>query len=112
MKNRIVCLLAIVFTAISYGQGVEVKKELTAQEKIATLSSEFKFSPEQKTFLEKYLTLDKALKGQDATKESIASKQLKMERQLVELFPSKVVTEIRRLNKKDPKNLTKKDIGM
>lgn len=111
MKNRIVCLLAIVFTAISYGQGAEVKKELTAQEKIATLSSEFKFSPEQKTFLENYLTLDKALKRQDATKEAIASEQLKMEGQLVKLFPAELVTEIRRLNKKDPKKITKKDLG-
>ena len=75
------------------------------------LSSEFEISTEQVTFLENYLMLEQTLKAKNATKEVIASEQVKMAGQLEKLFPKEVVTEVQNLLKKGTPNLTNKDVG-
>lgn len=112
MKKGLLCFLAIIFTALSYGQLEEVKKELSTKDKIETLSNEFKLSKEQVNFLEDYFNLNLSLQEKKTTPDLIASEKRSMESKLVKLFPLETLSEIRLLNKVDPKKLTKKDIGM
>lgn len=113
MKNLIVCFLALFISAISYAQKEQVKKEIsTPQQKIELLSSEFELSTEQTAFLKEYFNPVDALEEKEGKLQTISKERRMMESKLVKLFPEALVTEIRHLNKKNTKKLTKRDIGM